>query len=329
LGHSSSGKTFVYGSTSPSNGPKSFRILCYGDSNTCGWRGVDKTLYPYGQELAEALKAAGFSCEVTCCGLCGYTSGELVNNINSAHLKPSLGPSGAGLSHLLRDAGPFDLVILMVGTNDIGKSMDTRISQAFVKGLHKTCHRLGVPTVNLAPPHIAEVDEFGSHTELRTKMRDLRKRLTDVVDTWANGRPQVLLSLDCEILVPKFPHLWEKDEFHLSINGSKQLGKQLASQLTSVLGQLTQRGELAHKPVASSLAPQKPLASPLTSQRQMQPVVWAGHTPVVVGSTPVVGVMPINNFLQPIAVATPMGMYRNCRPTTLVGASAARMVPVW
>jgi lysophospholipase L1-like esterase len=328
LGQSASGKTFVYGSTSPSNGAKSFRILCYGDSNTVGFRGVGKALSPYGQGLAEALQAAGFSCEVTCCGLCGFTSGELANNINSAYLKPKMGPPGEGLAHLLRDAGPFDLVIIMVGTNDIGQSMDTRLSHAFVKGLHKTCHRLGTPTVNLAPPHIADADEFGSTTELRTKMRDLRKRLADIVGTWANSCPQVLLSLDCENLVPKFAQLWEKDEFHLSINGSKQLGNQLATQLISVFGQLTQRGEIAHKPVASPVASQAPLlASPIASQRQIQPVVWAGNTPVVGGSTPIVGVMPMNPLMQPIAMPSPMGMYRNCRPT-LVGASAARMVAV-
>jgi hypothetical protein len=216
----------------------------------------------------------------------------------------------------------------MVGTNDIGRSMDTRISQAFVKRLHNACHTLGIPTVNLAPPHIADVDEFGAHTDLRTKMRDLRKRLVDIVGTWAHGCPQVLLSLDSETLVPKFSHLWEKDEFHFSINGSKQLGKQLASHLTSVLGQLTQRGELAHKSVASLIATQPPVASPLTSRRQIQPVVWAGNTPVVVGSTPVVGAMPINKLKQPIAMASPMGMYRNCVPAALVGASAARMVAV-
>jgi hypothetical protein len=98
------GKRFIYGSTSPAHGAESFRVLCYGDSNTCGYRGVGKTLSPYGQELAEALQAAGFSCEVTCSGLCGFTSQELANEINSPYLTPKVGPPGEGLEHLLRDA---------------------------------------------------------------------------------------------------------------------------------------------------------------------------------------------------------------------------------
>jgi lysophospholipase L1-like esterase len=303
-------KRFVYGSTSPASGAKHLRILCYGDSNTAGWRREGETLTPYGQELAETLQAAGVSCEVTCCGICGFTSEELVNNINSPYVKnPRGGPPGEGLAHMLRDAGPFDLVIIMVGTNDIGRSMDTKISSGFVMRLHIACHTLGIPTVNVAP---TTVPYNINHKEITAKARGLRKRLGKIMSRWANGCPQVLLSLDCETLVPKsVPQLWEKDEFHFSIEGSRQLGKQIASQLTLVLGQ---HGEFAQLSAVSSLTNQTPLPSLLTSQRQMQPVAQG----------PVVGIMPINNLKRPRTMASPMGMYRNCRSTALVEAFAER-----
>jgi lysophospholipase L1-like esterase len=239
-GPSSSLRRLVYRSTSLANEANSFRILCYGDSNTVGYRGAGKLISPYGKELAETLQADGFSCEVTCCGLCGCTSEELVHEVNSSYLVDPKGncPTGEGLAHVLRDAGPFDLVIIMIGTNDIGRCMDTRSSQAFVTHLHNTCHTLGIPTVNVAPPTVAS--DVGC--------RELRKRLAESMSRWASGCSKVVLSLDCENLVPKsISQLWETDQIHLSVAGSKQLGQQIASQLTLVLGELSQHDELAHK----------------------------------------------------------------------------------
>jgi lysophospholipase L1-like esterase len=186
--------------------------------------------------LAETLQAAGYSCEVTCCGVCGFTSEELVSNINSPHVQnPKGGPPGEGLAHLLR-AGRFDLVVVMVGTNDIGRKMATEISQDFATRLHSACHTLGVPTVNIAP---TTVTHGIMYDQIRVQMRDSRERLAEAMSTWADCCPQVLLSLDCETLVPKSdPRLWEPDDIHLSNDGSKHLGKQMASQLSMVLEQL-------------------------------------------------------------------------------------------
>jgi lysophospholipase L1-like esterase len=193
--------------------------------------------------LAEALQAAGFSCEVTCCGISGYTSEEMLNGINSPYLQnPGCGPPGEGLAHLLRDAGPFDLVILMVGTNDIGMKMATGISQDFSSRLHNACHALDVPTVLIAPTTVTDGSTnqaANCHPQIRAQARDNRELLAEAMSTWASDNPQVLLSLDCEALVSKSdPHLWESDEIHFSIDGAKQLGRQMASQLEFVLEQL-------------------------------------------------------------------------------------------
>lgn len=293
---------FVYGSASSANTSKSFRILCYGDSNTIGFRGEGKTLKPYGQELADALRVAGYSCEVTCCGLCGLTSEELAIDMDAPRITPMMGPSGEGLAHMLRE-GSFDLVVIMVGTNDLGKFVDTRMTQAFVTRLHGACHALGIPTVNIAPP---TVHDNPRHMEIRCKIRDSRKRLADLMGTWARSCPHVLLSLDCEAVVPStMSHLWEQDEIHLSVQGSKQLGKSLAAQLTLVLGQLKQR----QPPSFTSARRGSPM--------QVQPVVQEAHRVAPVGS-----IMTIQNRQRPRAVASTMGVYATCGRTALVGVPA-------
>jgi lysophospholipase L1-like esterase len=255
----------VYGSPSSAHGTKTFRILCYGDSNSIGYIGEGKNISPYGQALAAALRVAGVSCEVTCCGLCGFTSEELVDRINAPYIQPKTGPSSKGLAHVLKDAAPFDLVIIMVGTNDIGRFMDPRMTLAFTTRLHSACHALGIKTINIVPPTVGcnfKLNEF------QTQMRESRTRLAEITNAWAAGNPHVLLSLDCETLVPKnIAQLWEWDDIHFSIHGSQQLAKNLASQLIVTLGHLTQCNT---QPVAISRQP----VSQEPSQIFLDPVRW-------------------------------------------------------
>jgi len=209
---------------------------------------------------------AGFPCEVTCCGLCGLTSEDLVNEIHSPCIRPRRGPTGEGLAHILRDGGGFDLVIIMVGTNDIGHFMDARMTQAFVARLHGACHALGVPTVNIVPPTVSGMSDDIRYKGTLVKARDLRNRLAELMSTWARNCPQVLLSLDCEALVPKnVAQLWEPDEIHLSITGSKQLAKNLAAQLLLVLGQLKRQSPRGMQPVVQENVHRKPCSTPIGS----------------------------------------------------------------
>lgn len=291
------GRRFVYGSSFSAAGTKSHRILCYGDSNSVGFRGAGQTLLPYGQDLAEALRVAGFPCEVTSCGLCGFTSEELVNEIRAPYIQDKTGNSGVGLAHLLQE-GEFDLVIIMAGTNDLARVKDPRLTQAFVARLHSTCHALGIPTVNIVPPTVSK--------NIRG-IREARKRLADCMNTWATACPHVLLSLDSETMVPKnISQLWEPDDIHFSTAGSKQLAEKLAWQLAKVFGQL------GHK--------SSPLGNPQNGQRQVQPPIQACSKH---NSSVMTFPNPFQNLKRPA-----LGMYATYGPSATATMNPYALAPV-
>jgi len=216
---------------------KPYRILCYGDSNTAGFRGINKAYTPYGHQLADTLRLAGISCEVTSVGLCGFTSEGLVNDIDARLIQPKVGPSGEGLALMLRESD-FDLVVIMIGTNDLGRRMDPMVTLSFVTRLHNTCHAAGIPTVNIVPPSVSTISKH----PLAKAIRESRKQLAEVMNTWAKDVPQILLSLDCETVAPKsMAQFYEPDDIHLSAQGSKKLAQGLAMQLSKVLKQLPQQ----------------------------------------------------------------------------------------
>jgi lysophospholipase L1-like esterase len=227
---------------SPSTGKVSriYKILCYGDQNTVGYT-VDGNS-PYGESLAEALGGAGLSCEVTACGLCNFTSEDLANAIHAPYIEAGVGPSGKGLAHILGE-DQFDLVIIMVGTNDLGRRLDPVMIQAFTTKLHSTCHVNGIPTVSILPPTVSP----NSDNNMFKEVRAIRKRLIEGMSTWVGNCKHALLSLDCETTFrpgkaysKSMTQSGKPDGICLSALGSKQLAQELALQLASVLGQLQQ-----------------------------------------------------------------------------------------
>ncbi len=88
-------------------------VLCYGDSNTWGANPKDGTRYPRGIRWPYVLqKLLGSNYEVVSEGLCGRTLvAEDPNNLQRT-----------GISHLqsiLETHDPINLVVIMLGTNDI------------------------------------------------------------------------------------------------------------------------------------------------------------------------------------------------------------------
>jgi len=212
-----------------SGSQRQFRILCYGDSNTVGYTQQGRHYQPYGEVLSQTLAAAGKPAQVTACGLCGVTAKDLAAQIYSEVITPRAGPRGKGLVHVLEEDGPFDLVIIMAGTNDLGgpNGNNTVDIQAHLSRLHVACHVRGIPTVSLAPPAALTVP--GSRLK--------RQPLVSLMSTWANSTPGVLLFLDVEDILPRSEtSCWSPDEIHLTAHGSKELGRRITPKLASVLG---------------------------------------------------------------------------------------------
>ena len=85
-------------------------------------------------------------------GLRSLTAQQMASNVGARHVYGGCERVGQGLGHILKEQGPFDLVFIMAGTNDLGGSAHPVAITQDVLALHGTCHRAGVRTVIL-PVH--------------------------------------------------------------------------------------------------------------------------------------------------------------------------------
>lgn len=195
------------------------RILCYGDSLTVGYCSSGQLFEPYGRALSQQLAAAGVACEVSICGLSGRTAKEMAAAATST-LVDVCGNRGKGLRRALEEDGPFDLVIIMAGTNDMGHGTPLQSILQDIHSLHETCHARCVPTVALAPPPAPGV---GAAREA------LRQSFVGMLRTALQCMRGTVCCVDPADYVPlASPAFWERDGLHFSPLGSRTLGHHLA-----------------------------------------------------------------------------------------------------
>jgi lysophospholipase L1-like esterase len=152
------------------------RVLVFGDSNTWGWipveRGIPTTRYaadPRWPGVAQAARGGGF--EIIEEGLSGRTTDlfdddPTVKELSGAGLDGSAYLPAAVASHL-----PLDLVVIMLGTNDLKTKFD-RSPEAIALGVRGLIERVGridrgawteypAPSVLvLAPPPLVQTERF-------------------------------------------------------------------------------------------------------------------------------------------------------------------------
>jgi lysophospholipase L1-like esterase len=202
------------------------RILCYGDSLTAGFASGGHFFEPYGRALSEALGAAGINCNVSVCGHSGSTAKEMVASCEGM-LVDVVGGQGKGLAAILKEEGPYDLVLIMSGTNDMGRNFQRDAIVEDVRSLHEMCHALEVPTVVIAPPPAPR-----QPPAREGERRCLAKQLHSLYCETAG----VVAYVDPADLVPATdPKLWETDGLHFSPTGSRLLGQRLAALATEHL----------------------------------------------------------------------------------------------
>mmetsp|Transcript_92787 Transcript_92787/g.207784 ORF Transcript_92787/g.207784 Transcript_92787/m.207784 type:complete len:333 (-) Transcript_92787:2-1000(-) len=206
-------------------------ILAYGDSLTAGYWDQGDRFWPYGAALVEGL-LPDVVADVSVCGLSSLTAAELVESLDSARICDGADRRGVGLRKALSDNGPFDLVLIMVGTNDLGQPGYSQKIVDDICALHRVCHDQGVGTVVLSVPPSGAVEELPRY----------RKRWTLVnakLSEWALSQKDkgVRLFVDTCVLVPfmEGSDLWEEDNLHLSKAGSTRLGAGLAPLLKPLL----------------------------------------------------------------------------------------------
>lgn len=222
LGH----MPIVFRSPSPAGSPK-YSILCYGDSLTAGFCDKGMKFEPYGRTLAKMLGTLlKVPCEVLVCGHSGHTAAEMVANMDQTTITDVGGQVGKGLRRSLMEMSrPLDLVLLMAGTNDIGKGMEPNAVLEEIIKLHEICRQHGVPSLALSPPPIP----------MNTDAEATRRQLRDLLAMWSSVG-QVEGFVDPGQLVPSnCPKSWDPDRLHFSPAGSQLLGQKLANAVLPIL----------------------------------------------------------------------------------------------
>lgn len=182
---------------------------------------------PYAWALIRRL-LPDITADVLVDGLSGLTAVDLVQKLGTRSIRDAVDRTGKGLRLALREDGPFDLVIIMLGTNDLGDDEDPGVIAKSVRTLHEVCHKEGVKTVALSVP--ANAATIMSERYLRNWTE-----LNSLLCAWANGLDGSKLAcfIDTNELVPYALEngLWEPDTLHLSPMGSRTLGEGIAARI--------------------------------------------------------------------------------------------------
>ena len=171
----------------------------------------------------------GMACqgEIHVCGLSGKSAEDMALSSETS-IVDVCGVAWKGISRVLKEDGPFELAILMAGTNDM-TDPSTR-SQAAVNllRLHIACHEMGVPTVAVALPPAPCADElwWKNRETLLKQMASLLKRTA-----WKPLFIDPASYLDAHDAL-----LWDPDGLHLSQLGSVVLGKCLGKVVMALWG---------------------------------------------------------------------------------------------
>lgn len=172
------------------------------------------------------------------CGLSGRTAEELLERADAEAIRDVGYRKGAGLRHLLKAHGPFDLVLIMLGTNDISMGAAPEIVFEDIRRLHALCHERGTPTMALSMPPT----EFLYTEPVSQAYRDCWDQVNGLLREWATS-PSRLEDCGCQPLfadtaelVPWFQEgSYESDGLHFSPAGSRRLGEGLAPLLLPAL----------------------------------------------------------------------------------------------
>lgn len=205
------------------------RVLCYGDSLTAGLCEEGRQFEPYGRHLAEELAFAGAVSEVFVCGLSGHTAAEMVRELDFKVAGPDMAMlTGKGLRCILGETRQ-DLVLIMAGTNDLGRGVKPPKVLEEVCRLHVACHAMGVPTVVIAPPPLAP--------RAQGRPVEQRKELTELLSAWAKSTSGVAAFINPGLLLGNAAasHCYDPDGLHFSPAGSKRVGEWLAALVAPIL----------------------------------------------------------------------------------------------
>eukprot|EP00747_Dinoflagellata_sp_TGD_P101078 gnl/TRDRNA2_/TRDRNA2_168235_c0_seq1.p1 gnl/TRDRNA2_/TRDRNA2_168235_c0~~gnl/TRDRNA2_/TRDRNA2_168235_c0_seq1.p1 ORF type:complete len:287 (+),score=52.58 gnl/TRDRNA2_/TRDRNA2_168235_c0_seq1:118-978(+) len=190
-------------------------ILCFGDSLTEGYCKNGMEMRPYSEQLEMRLNARGGEPLVFNAGISGERADLMTDRLPNLLSRP-----------VVNGAPPFDLVLILGGTNDLPHYSAEEILADLMK-LHETAFRAGAHTGTITIPDIRyaatakglaliEIDRLTVNKELRKFAHSNRNR-TFLIDL-ANEIPNDLFHTQ----------YWEADGVHFTEKGYKAFGDLVA-----------------------------------------------------------------------------------------------------
>merc|ERR1712217_836424 len=189
----------------------------YGASLTAGYHS-GSPWEPYGKTLREELVRLEVPAAVHVCGHPGRTAQWLVNHLDTERVD-DVPP---GLKRLLegQEVGHVDLVIIMVGKNDLGVLRPPSDIVDDIAELHAACSKRGIASVALDIP--------GSCGARAGERRSARELTNSLLREWAHSSGCLCVETDKLIPWTSDGPNWDRDGLHFSPEGSQSLGKALA-----------------------------------------------------------------------------------------------------
>mmetsp|Transcript_129592 Transcript_129592/g.242471 ORF Transcript_129592/g.242471 Transcript_129592/m.242471 type:complete len:248 (-) Transcript_129592:79-822(-) len=212
------------------------RILCYGDSNTAGFRPPRNVppMVPWGVSLQRILREEGFDVEVEVNGNSGKTAEELFERRFESKIADITGTINPGLQYRLDSMpNPPELVIIMLGTNDFSYERTSAEVEKDVEALHEVCHESGIKTVALAAIHVPTNEENAVLNNLRHNLSGLARAMS----VYDKSDDDVIGHMDPRGIVSRDAHLglWEKDNMHWSEKGHVAFAEAVAPVIEDAL----------------------------------------------------------------------------------------------
>lgn len=211
-------------------------ILCYGDSNTYGYNPETGYRYPYEQRWTSILQNnLKNSAIVIPEGLNGRTT------CFEDQIRP--GRNGAVyLDPCLHTHGPLDLVILMLGTNDmkirfqatptdIGKGIDRLLQMILSITPQKREDRRSAEILLMSPPYLGEnLCDLPSGEEMGFQRGvDFSRRLAPIYKEWAKVHKIHFLD------AAKYAKVSALDACHLTVESHKTLAEMVTKKCREIL----------------------------------------------------------------------------------------------
>ena len=199
------------------------KFLAFGDSLTAGYHRQGTAFAPWAPLLCRLLGAT--DCDHV--GFSGFTTRQLIDCMDLKSTPDVVPRSWPGLRHKLRISGPYDVVLILAGTNDLADQVTPAQLVRNTSILHAAAHAAGAKTVCMSIPE--------SHAATKvTWLRKLREESNAAIKAWALSQPREKVHYaDVAQIVPwddeaTMAGLWEMDGLHMSAKGYEQFGRGLA-----------------------------------------------------------------------------------------------------